>query len=325
MLAAVLDFKNFANTFWSNSITGISLGAVYALVALGYTLVYGVLRLINFANSEVFMLGTFGSVIALAILGKTTNSDPFTGIGIFGAFGLMLLLSLLFSTGSAVALEFIAYRPLRKRKAPRLVFLISAIGASLVMSSAVERFGPKKNDSYAISRVWKSSVKSLVKVGDGEIQVRNIIVIVGSLAMMLALSLFVSKTRFGKGMRAVAQDSETARILGVNTDQIIVVTFVLGGLMAGAAAFLYMVQYQVTDYSVGFLLGVKSFTAAVLGGIGNLKGALLGGFLLGFLQNMGAGLFGGKWQDVVAFIVLVIVLMFRPSGLLGESLGRARA
>ena len=325
MLAAVFDFTNFVDTFWQNAIDGISLGAVYALVALGYTLVYGVLRLINFANSEVFMLGTFGSVIAMALMGKNTNSTPFSGFGIVGAFGLMLLLSLLFSGGAAVALEFLAYRPLRKRKAPRLVFLISAIGASLVMSSAVERFGPKKNESYAISRVWTGTQKVVVRIGGGEIRVRNLIVIFGSLLMMFALTTFVSKTRFGKGMRAVAQDSETARILGVNTDQIIVVTFVLGGLMAGAAAFLYMVQYQVTDYGVGFLLGVKSFTAAVLGGIGNLKGALLGGFLLGLLQNMGAGLFGGKWSDVVAFVVLVAVLMFRPSGLLGESLGRARA
>ena len=325
MLAAVFDFKNFVDTFWQNAIDGISLGAVYALVALGYTLVYGVLRLINFANSEVFMLGTFGSVIAMAIMGKNTNSAAFSGFGIVGAFGLMLVLSLLFSGGAAVALEFLAYRPLRKRKAPRLVFLISAIGASLVMSSGVERFGPKKNESYAISRVWTGTQKVVVRVGSGEIRVRNLIVIFGSLLMMFALTTYVSKTRFGKGMRAVAQDSETAQILGVNTDQIIVVTFVLGGLMAGAAAFLYMVQYQVTDYGVGFLLGVKSFTAAVLGGIGNLRGALLGGFLLGLLQNMGAGLFGGKWSDVVAFVVLVGVLMFRPSGLLGESLGRARA
>lgn len=325
MLAAVFDFKNFADTFWSNAIDGISLGAVYALVALGYTLVYGVLRLINFANSEVFMLGTFGSVIALNLFGFTADSDPMQGFGIVGAFLVMLLFSLVFSAAAAVGLEFIAYRPLRRRNAPRLVFLISAIGASLVMASAVERFGPKKNDSYAIGRVWSATTSEVIKIGDGSVQVRNLIVVIGSLVMMAALTAFVAKTRFGRGMRAVAQDVETARILGVNTDQIIVITFVLGGLMAGAAAYFYMVRYQVTDYSVGFLLGVKSFTAAVLGGIGNLKGALLGGLLLGILENFGAGLFGGKWKDVVAFAVLVVVLMFRPTGLLGESLGRARA
>ncbi len=326
MLAAVFDFKNFVDTFWSNAITGLSLGSVYALVALGYTLVYGVLRLINFANSEVFMLGTFGSVVALNVLGYNDASAQLGFFGIVGSFALLLVASLTFSAGAAVALEFVAYRPLRRRGAPRLVFLISAIGASLVMASAVERFGPKKNESYAIARVWSSTTKALFTIGEnGEVQIRNVVVFVGSMLMMLALSLFVSRTRFGKGMRAVAQDSETARILGVNTDQIIVVTFVLGGLMAGAAAFLYMVQYQVTDYSVGFVLGVKAFTAAVLGGIGNLKGALLGGLLLGVLENSGAGLFGGKWKDVVSFVVLVAVLMFRPNGLLGESLGRARA
>jgi branched-chain amino acid transport system permease protein len=326
-LLAAFDPKNFVDTFWSNTITGLSLGAIYALVALGYTLVYGVLKLINFANSEVFMLGTFGSVVALNVVLQYTSSSPRYGvIGMIGAFALMLLLSLLFSGGSAVALEFIAYRPLRRRNAPRLVFLISAIGASLVMASAVERFGPRKNENYPIERVWSASTTSVLGIGrTANIQVRNIIVVVGALLMMAALTLFVNKTRFGRGMRAVAQDQETARILGVNTDQIIVVTFLLGGLMAGAAAFLYMVQYQVTEYGVGFLLGVKSFTAAVLGGIGNLKGALIGGLLLGLLENLGAGLFGGKWAAVVAFVVLVVVLMFRPTGLLGESLGRARA
>ena len=325
MLAAILDFKNFVDTFWANAITGLSLGSVYALVALGYTLVYGVLRLINFANSEVFMLGTFGSVVALNLLGYNAASSPLGVFGIVASFALMFAMSVLFAAGSAVALEFVAYRPLRRRGAPRLVFLISAIGASLVMSSAVERFGPKKNETYSIARVWNSTTKVLLKVGGGEIQIRNVIVFVGSMLMMAALSLFVSKSRFGKGMRAVAQDSETARILGVNTDQIIVVTFVLGGIMAGAASFLNMLFYEQTDYSIGFVLGVKSFTAAVLGGIGNLKGALLGGLLLGLLENFGAGLFGGKWKDVVSFAVLVVVLMFRPNGLLGESLGRARA
>ena len=151
MLAVVFDFKNFVETFWSNAITGLSLGSVYALVALGYTLVYGVLRLINFANSEVFMLGTFGSVVALNVLGFNDASARLGFFGIVGAFALMLVASLAFSAGAAVALEFVAYRPLRRRGAPRLVFLISAIGASLVMASAVERFGPKKCQSPALA------------------------------------------------------------------------------------------------------------------------------------------------------------------------------
>jgi branched-chain amino acid transport system permease protein len=323
MLLAGLDFKNFFNTFWSNSTDGLALGAVYALVALGYTLVYGVLRLINFANSEVFMVGTFGSVIALNIMGIGVNTTPSNGGKAIVTMLLMLLISVVFSTVTAILLERFAYRPLRKRNAPRLVFLISAIGASLALAAGVERFGPRKSEDYGTGQPFAFAKQGLF--GTGFIKGRHILVIGGALAMMALLTALVSKTRLGRGMRAVAQDSESARILGVNTEQIILVTFALGGLMAGAAAFLYMIAYTSTSATVGFILGVKSFTAAVLGGIGNIKGALLGGLLLGLLESWGAGLFGGQWKDVVAFVILVVVLMFRPTGLLGESLGRARA
>jgi branched-chain amino acid transport system permease protein len=155
--------------------------------------------------------------------------------------------------------------------------------------------------------------------------VRHVVTLGAALVMMFGLLAFVNRTRLGRGMRAVAQDSETARILGVNVNQVILLTFLIGGLMAGGAAFLYFVYYETSRYSVGFLLGVKSFTAAVLGGIGNILGALLGGLLLGLVENYGAALFGSGWKDVIAFAVLVVVLMVRPTGLLGESLGRARA
>jgi branched-chain amino acid transport system permease protein len=319
MLAAIFNFQQFLDTFWLNFFDGLSLGAIYALVALGYTLVYGVLRLINFANSEVFMLGTFGSVIAVNLVG----GENLGGGRVVLTLGLMFLLSLVFAAGSAVLLEFIAYRPLRKRNAPRLVFLISAIGASLAMAAAVERFGPKEAEPYAIDRPWKSSTKTII--GFGEIQVRNIVVFVGALIMMGLLTAVVTKTRLGRGMRAVAMDSETARILGVNVNQVIVLTFFLGGLMAGAAAFLYMFTRELTTADVGFLLGVKSFAAAVLGGIGNIKGALLGGLLLGVIETVAGGGLTGEKTNIVAFLVLVLVLMFRPTGLLGESLGKARA
>jgi branched-chain amino acid transport system permease protein len=319
MFAAVFDFKNFIDSFWLNFFDGLSLGAIYALVALGYTLVYGVLRLINFANSEVFMLGTFGSIIAVNLFGGEnlgTGSIVLTLVAMF-------VLSVLFAGGAAVLLEFVAYRPLRKRNAPRLVFLISAIGASLAMAAAVERFGPNEAEPYSMTRPWKSSTKTVI--GFGEIQVRNLVVFFGALLMMALLTAIVTKTRLGRGMRAVAQDSETARILGVNVNQVIVLTFLLGGLMAGAAAFLYMFTRELTTADVGFLLGVKSFTAAVLGGIGNIKGALVGGLVLGVLETVVAGGVTGEKPNIVAFLLLVIVLMFRPTGLLGESLGRARA
>ena len=322
-----MSFSNFVDTFWANTFSGLSLGAIYALVALGYTLVYGVLRLINFANSEVFMLGTFGSLIALKLLGvpagDTTDSMR-TGGSLVVALALMLLFSVGFSTITAAALELFAYRPLRRRNSPRLVFLIAAIGASFVLSEAVGVFGAKGRDTYSFGRVWNTRA-NLFQVAGFDVQVRHVMVIVGSLVMMLALNLFVNRTRQGRGMRAVAQDVETARILGVNVDQVILVTFVVGGVMAGGAAFLYSLFTESTRFNEGFQLGLKAFTAAVLGGIGNLSGALVGGLLLGLLENWGAGLFGGQWKDAIAFAVLVLVLMFRPSGLLGETMGRARA
>jgi branched-chain amino acid transport system permease protein len=318
-----MNFHDFIESFWQNSIDGLSLGAIYALIALGYTLVYGVLRLINFANSEVFMIGTFGASTSLWLLGIRTEGIR-TGGALLGILLLTFVLSILFSVLTALGLEFVAYRPLRRRNAPRLVFLITAIGASLAISESVGAFGAKQRDTYAFSRVWDTRAR-VVQIGNGNVQVRNIVAIAGSILMMIALTFFVNKTRLGRGMRAVAQDSETARILGVNVNQVILLTFVVGGVMAGGAAFLYFFYYESTRYSVGFLLGVKSFTAAVLGGIGNIAGALLGGLLLGLVENHGAALFGGKWKDVIAFAVLVLVLMVRPSGLLGEKLGRARA
>ena len=323
----LMDFTNFANTFWANTFSGLSLGAVYALVALGYTLVYGVLRLINFANSEVFMLGTFGSLIALKVLGVPggdTSNNLKSGFALVFSLAVMLVFSIAFSAAAATVLEFVAYRPLRRRNSPRLVFLISAIGASFAISEAVGAFGARKRETYAFGRVWRTRGQ-LFKVGGFDVQIRHVLVIFGSLIMMAGLWVFVNKTRLGRGMRAVAQDAETARILGVNVDQVILVTFIVGGVMAGGAAFFYGLYTEATRFNEGFLLGIKSFTAAVLGGIGNITGALVGGLMLGLLENWGAGLFGGQWKDAIAFAVLVLVLMMRPTGLLGETLGRARA
>lgn len=318
-----MDWTNFINTFGDNTRDGLALGSIYALIALGYTLVYGVLRLINFANSEVFMLGTFGSFVALWTLGVPSGGQDKTGLALLVALGLSVVLSMAFSGGAAVVVERVAYRPLRRRNAPRLVFLISAIGASFALSEAVGAFGAKKRDTYALPTVFNTNRK-LFSVGSTDILLRHLVVVVSAFSLMFVLNLFVSRTRLGRGMRAVAQDSETARILGVNVDQVIMLTFLIGGLMAGGAAFLYVLYLPTTRYNVGFLLGIKSFTAAVLGGIGNIQGALLGGLVLGLVEKYGAGLFGGKWLDVIAFIVLVAVLMFRPTGLLGESLGRTR-
>ena len=365
-------------TFWDLTVSGVALGLIYALVALGYTMVYGVLRLINFAHSEIFMVGTFGVLISLTqVFGINLFEDgeyPYRS-------GIVLVLILLGSTvaamvvsgAGAVVLERTAYRPLRGagdtfgavvlafltgliasflftdsmmtnlmiaavitgplavvyvrifrkgRQAPRLAFLISAIGASMAMAEAVATWGRDERVMYKTPRVLEKKV--LFNFFGADVRIDYVIVALGAILMMMSLLLFVNRTRLGRGIRAVAQDAETARILGVNVNSVILVTFLLGGAMAGGAAMMFTLVYDQTRFNIGFLLGVKSFTAAVLGGIGNIKGALLGGIVLGLAENYGSSIFGGQWKDVIAFIVLLVVLMFRPTGILGESLGKAR-
>ena len=330
MPGGILSFSSLINQFWPSTVNGLVLGSVYALIALGYTLVYGVLRLINFANSEVFMLSAFGSFLAIDLLGIPDRlpggGNPYkSGIELVGVLVVMFLVSVLVGGASAVALERIAYRPLRKRNAPRLVFLISAIGASFAMAEAVGEWGPKQREEYALAKIFEK--QKLFSIFDANVRNDSVLVVIGSIVMMTGLVLFVNRSRTGRGIRAVAQDMDTARLMGVNVDLIILITFLVGGLMAGAAAFFFEIYNGTARYSLGFELGVKAFTAAVLGGIGNLKGALLGGLLLGVIENWGTSLFESnqKMGTVTAFVLLVLVLMLRPTGLLGESMGRSRA
>jgi branched-chain amino acid transport system permease protein len=309
---------NLIREFWPSTVDGLTLGSIYALIALGYTLVYGVLRLINFAHSEVFMVGTLGSLFMLHAIGV---NSPQSGFALVGVLLLMLLAAMAVSGITAVLLERIAYRPLRRRGAGRLAALISAIGASFFLQEVVAlRYG---RDLIAFPRVMKKV--TLFKIGAGDVRNDKLIVFVAAIVLMFVLERFVNGTRLGRGIRATAQDAETAVLMGVNIDRVVVATFVLGGLMAGVAAMLYGLRFENTQYIAGFVPGIKAFTAAVLGGIGNLRGALLGGLLLGLVESYGASFFGSQWLDVVAFAVLVIVLMFRPTGLLGEALSRVRA
>lgn len=304
--------------FWPSTVDGLTLGAIYALIALGYTLVYGVLRLINFAHSEVFMIGTFAMLFTLNGLGITTQQS---GIAVVGILLLCLLTAGVASGGSAVILEFVAYRPLRKRGSSKLAALISAIGASFFLQEVFAlRYG---RDQRGFPDFMKDP--KLFSIGSGEVRLSKLLVIVGAIVMMVLLDLFVNGSRLGRGIRATAQDPDTAVLMGVNIDRVITVTFLVGGMMAGAGAMLYGLRFGITQYNVGFLLGIKAFTAAVLGGIGNIRGALLGGLLLGLIESYGASLLGSEWKDVVAFVLLIVVLMFRPTGLLGETLTRARA
>jgi len=320
---------NFLNQFWPATVDGLSLGAIYALVALGYTMVYGVLRLINFAHSEIFMIGTVAALFTLTTIGV---SAPLGGVGLIGMLLLLAVVGMVASGGTAVALEYIAYRPLRKRGASRLAALISAIGASLflqqlfalvVIPKAFDK--PQQGGRLPVQAPDWVKRSDVFSIGDFVVRNDKLLVVAGAILMMLALDQFVTRTKLGRGIRATAQDPETAVLMGVNIDRIVTATFAIGGAMAGVAAALYLMRFEETNYFVGFLLGIKAFTAAVLGGIGNLRGALLGGLALGLIEMYGSALFGSKWQHVVAFSVLVLVLMFRPTGILGESLQRARA
>ena len=325
----------FENFFELTS-TGLALGSVYALVAMGYTMVYGVLQLINFAHSEVFMYGTFAVVWTLYFMGGTPQSS--TG-AIIGMLLVALVVAMLTSAGVALLLERFAYRPLLARGAPKLVTLISAIGASFVLAEIMglrgkitaaiglddnlERYVRRSRDTTGFP--VDIQPEALFTIGDYPVTTIDALVIGSALLMMVALDQFVGRSRLGRGIRAVAQDPESAALMGVNSVRVVQLTFFLGGLMAGAAATLYMIRIGVTRFDAGFILGVKAFTAAVMGGIGNLRGALVGGLVLGVAENYGSAIIGTEWKDVVAFILLVVILLFRPTGILGESLGKARA
>ncbi|MGL4306131.1 MAG: branched-chain amino acid ABC transporter permease [Mycobacteriaceae bacterium] len=330
------DVHGLADNFWRLTIDGLTYGAIYALVAVGYTLVYGVLRLINFAHSEIFMLGMFGQYVGLLLLGFTPSGNAYDkGIAMTVIFlGLAMLIGMAVSGGAAVALERVAYRPLRKRGARPLVFLITAIGMSFVLQETVHFVLPQL-PKFMGTLLGGANIQNPIRLVEPKTQfeifgaaVTNVTLITVAAALMLALitDIAINRTKLGRGIRAVAQDPDTATLMGVSRERIIMLTFLIGGILAGAAALLYTIKIpNGIIFSGGFILGIKAFCAAVLGGIGNLRGALLGGLLLGIVELYGQQLFGTQWRDVVAFALLVLVLMFRPTGILGESLGKARA
>ncbi|MCI9889071.1 branched-chain amino acid ABC transporter permease [Micrococcales bacterium 31B] len=327
------DVDTLGSQFWSLTIDGLTYGSIYALVAIGYTLVYGVLRLINFAHSEVFMAGLFGQYVGLMLLGFSPSGDAYD-LGIAQTVLYMVLATLfgcLVAGATALGLERVAYRPLRKRNAPPLVFLITAIGASFVLQEFVHYLlplmtGQTLGGSNAQQPIVLVKPETQFSIGTGDVTNTSLIIVISALLLGIATDLFINKTKFGRGMRSVSQDPTTATLMGVSRERIIMITFVLGGILAGAAAVFYTMRVPGgIIFNGGFLLGVKAFSAAVLGGIGNLRGALLGGLILGVAEMYGQALFGTEWRDVVAFVLLIAVLMIRPTGILGESLGKARA
>ena len=334
-LAGDIGFNvaNLRNGFWQFTVDGLAWGAIYALVAVGYTLVFGVLRLINFAHSEIFMLGMFGAYFCLdKVLGFAPSGNAYSrGVGLTVLYlAVAMLFAMAVSGAAAVGLEAVAYRPLRRRNARPLTFLITAIGMSFVLQEFVHFVLPKIIKGYGGSNAQQPIilVQPKVQFHIFGASVTNITLVIVAAALVLALltDIVINRTKFGRGIRAVAQDPTTATLMGVSKERIIMRTFLIGGMLAGAAALLYTLRVpQGIIYSGGFLLGIKAFSAAVLGGIGNLRGALLGGLILGVMENYGQAVFGTQWRDVVAFVLLVLVLLIRPTGILGESLGRARA
>ena len=295
---------------------GVAQGSVYALIALGYTLVYGVLFMINFAHGDVFMSGAMTAFFVARSFGESgfINQNPIVALAIIFA------VSMLTSMVVAIVLERIAYRPLRR--APRLVPLITAIGASLFISNSVRGLYGERVQPYP----QVAALSGRMEILGIPILKTQVLVIVSAVVLMVALVYFVERTRTGRAMRAVSEDKDVAALMGINVDRIIVTTFAVGGLLAGAAGILYALIYGQVDWFMGFLPGIKAFTAAVLGGIGNIAGAMLGGLTLGVLENVGPQLLLGgagvpspnRLRDVIAFTVLVLVLIFRPNGILGS-------
>jgi branched-chain amino acid transport system permease protein len=332
-----MDFAFLFNNFFELTITGLALGAIYGLVALGYTMVYGVLQLINFAHSEVFMFGTFAVAWVVFFIHGTASTSQ--GLGsTLGILAVALVAAMVTSAAIALLVERTAYRPLIRRGAPKLIILISAIGASFSLAEIMGLrdkiaawFGLQDTLTNYVSQarnVYSSPITinphGLFPIGNYKVTDVDLVIILSAVAMMVALDQFVRRTRLGRGIRSVAQDPEAAALMGVNSTRVIRATFLIGGVMAGAAATLYMIRIGSTRQNAGFILGVKAFTAAVMGGIGNLRGALVGGLVLGVAENWGSALFGTQWKDVVAFVLLILILLVRPTGILGESLGKAR-
>ena len=294
-------------------INGLSLGMMYALLALGFTMVYGIIELINFAHFNVFMSGTFFGLWFLALLGYGKTAKPLTGVTLilvlFGAFAVTMLV-----TGVLGAvIERLCLKPMRgvSGTAP----MITTIGVSLILQSLI-LFATNFANNVPFPGILPGDRWAILG-SPVQITLKNVLLWVAALILMLILDYFVRRTWLGKAMRATAQDPEAARMMGIRIDVIILVTFFIGSALAGAAALIFGMYYGLTSYIVGYLAGLRAFTAAVLGGIGNIPGAVLGGLLIGFVESLSGQFIGNAWSDAIIFAILIVVLVFRPNGLLG--------
>jgi branched-chain amino acid transport system permease protein len=317
-----MDFQLLVGIFPQVLLDGIILGFMYALIALGYTMVYGVLEFINFAHSEIFIVGAFVGVEILLSLKSHAMLEtlpwPLVLLGV-------LLAGMLASGVLAVTIERVAYRPLRA--APRLIPLISAIGMSFFLQDVIRLFESLWRNAFNLVYPSMDVLNERYDITSTiDISVKSIVVIVAALLMLWALHALVNRTKIGTAIRAVAEDQAAASLMGIDVNRIISLTFLIGGAMGGAAGVLFGVQYSLINPYTGFIPGLKAFTAAVLGGIGNIPGAMVGGLVLGLLEAFAAsymslltgGAFGAEYKDIFAFSVLILILIFRPKGLLGE-------
>lgn len=309
------------DTLIQQLINGVMLGSIYALIALGYTMVYGILRIINFAHGDILMVGALTTLSAL-----NAQNSTFPHMPQLLQLGFALVVAMAVCALLAMAVERFAYR--RLRNAPRLAPLISGIGVSVLLQTVAMIIWSRNPlmfpqilpmDAIAVTSGSANHPPAIITV-------TGIVTVSLALAVMIGLWLLVEYTRFGRGMRAVAENPRVATLMGVNPNAIITLTFAIGGIFAALAGVMMASNYGNASFSMGFLPGIKAFTAAVLGGIGNIRGAMIGGILLGIIESLGAGylgelthgVFGSNYQDVFAFIVLILVLVFRPAGLLGE-------
>ncbi|MFM9276579.1 branched-chain amino acid ABC transporter permease [Paenibacillus jiagnxiensis] len=309
-------------------IDGLALGAIYAVVALGYTMVYGILELINFAHGEIFMTGAFVGTAVLFL---------FQGLGLLGglpawlSYVLIIFVAMMVTGALGVGIERVAYRPLRK--APKLISLISAFGVSFVLQDLIRFIAELKTGNFIVSTpsLFEGRIdlplSSVSGFADTSIKTNTIFILIIAVLLMVGLDLFVNRSKWGVAMRAVAQDRETASLMSINVNKVIVLTFFIGSALGGSTGVLFAQQYGTIDPYIGFILGMKAFTAAVLGGIGNIRGAMFGGIVIGVLEmfasaNLGLltdGNFGAEYKDVFAFMILIIVLIFKPEGLFGKA------
>jgi branched-chain amino acid transport system permease protein len=301
------------DTFIQLTIDALTLGSVYALIALGYTLVYGVLKLLNFAHGDVFMVGSFIGYGALQLLGGTTNPK----VPIWALLTLVTFAGMAGCAVLGVVIERFAYRPLRD--APRIAPLISALGVSFFLANSMQLlFGatPRNYDTFSLSN--GALYLRGIDIGNVRLPLLRIITIGSAFLLMVLLWILVNRTRTGKAMRATSFDREAAAMMGINIDRVIVFTFVLGSALAGAAGVMFALRVP-TQVSIGFVAGLKGFTAAVIGGIGSIPGAMAGGLILGFAESYAQGYISTKWSDLIVFSILIAFMIFRPQGLLGRA------